>query len=86
LRKNGIGDEGIKTLSKAVMISRSMVNLNVASCDFTPKGAKDLFDALSVNKSVIDLDVSSLDGINRNKFGLEGAKSFEQYLKSDNLL
>ncbi|XP_059941038.1 NACHT, LRR and PYD domains-containing protein 13 [Mesoplodon densirostris] len=58
LRKNNLGDEGVKFLCEA--LSRpdcNLQNLNLSDCSFTVEGCRELTHALKYNRNVKILDV-----------------------------
>ncbi|XP_007175570.2 NACHT, LRR and PYD domains-containing protein 13 [Balaenoptera acutorostrata] len=62
LRKNNLGDEGVKFLCEA--LSRpdcNLQNLNLSDCSFTVEGCRELTDALKYNHNVKILDVGKND-------------------------
>jgi Ran GTPase-activating protein (RanGAP) involved in mRNA processing and transport len=46
LRRNTIGDEGVKILMKAVSKSKQIVHLDLSSNELTHKGGKTIFKSL----------------------------------------
>lgn len=86
LKKNSIGDEGVKILMKAIQNSKQVVNLDLSSNMITYKGAKKIFKALTYNVSVISLKLASIDGTNKNKIGSKGAQYLINYLQTSEYL
>ena len=73
LRKNNLGDMGIKAIMKTVGKSRSLMHLDVSSNNIGHKGAKRVFKALAENQSLISLAIGSVDNVQKNKIGNESA-------------
>jgi Ran GTPase-activating protein (RanGAP) involved in mRNA processing and transport len=72
LRRNALGDVGVKLIMKAVARSNSLVHLDLSSNSITFKGAKKVFKSLMVNQSLISLSLGSTDNVQKNKLGSKG--------------
>ena len=78
--KNNLRDDGIRELSKAIKISRSLVDLDVSSNGISPRGMKYLQEAILENNSICVLNVSTVNGINRNRVQTVGGQSFAEVI------
>ncbi|TNV84842.1 hypothetical protein FGO68_gene16571 [Halteria grandinella] len=91
LKRNNLGDIGVKMIMKAISRSNSLVHLDLSSNAITHKGAKKIFKALMVNQSLISLSLGSTDNVQKNKVGEKGIKylvpllQYSQHLEFLNL-
>eukprot|EP00347_Sterkiella_histriomuscorum_P017960 403347321 len=86
LKKNLLGDEGVKILIKAISKSKNIVHLDLSSNQITHKGAKKIFTSLLPNCSLISLKLGSIDGVNKNKVGQKGVQHLIPLLQHSKFL
>ncbi len=86
LRKNNLGDKGVKNLMKILKDNTSIVYLDLSSNNIGILGGDEIFKMLIDNISIININLSSVEGINRNRICSEGVKNIEYTLKYNKFL
>jgi hypothetical protein len=68
LRKNFISNEGIKSLSKYILLNSHLVHLELGCNQITSEGAVHLFSILEKHPSIVSLSLANTDCYkNKNK-------------------
>lgn len=86
LSRNNIGDLGIIKLMDGVKKNKSVVLLDISSCNLTYRGGNIVFSSLLENESIISLNISSKEGLNRNRLTPEGLEEIEKLLNVNKYL
>ena len=74
LRKNNLGNEGVKHLCGGLVANTSLVHIDVGNNDIGPEGSTMLFETLARSSSggggsVVSLDFSNKEARHRNRAG-----------------
>ena len=86
VRKNCLGDEGVRELAPALKYTSSLVHLDLSSNELGTKGGSRLFKALLVNESITSVDISSHEGLHRNRIGALGLRRAVDVLRTNKIL
>jgi Ran GTPase-activating protein (RanGAP) involved in mRNA processing and transport len=86
LHKNDLGDAGVKTLMKAIKLSKTVVHLNVASNEISNEGMSAIFKSLQKNESLVSLNISTIEGIARNRVSHKSIQELKNLLKCTKIL
>ena len=86
LRKNMIGNRGIKTLWKGINESTSLVHIDLGSNDITSDGANYFFESILNNISLSSFSLANVDGLHRNRIGTLGWKGLNNLLKTNKII
>lgn len=86
LRKNILGNEGIKELCKGLECNTSVSHIDLGSNDVTSSGVNHLFNKLINHPSITSINLANADGLHRNRIGSNGCKSLNKLLKENKIL
>lgn len=73
-------------MRKALATSKTLVVVNLAMNNITPKSGYTMFEVLSSNNSIYNLNIGSFSGAQRNRLGKEGAMAIAAGFRSSNCL
>ncbi|XP_017326803.1 NLR family CARD domain-containing protein 3 [Ictalurus punctatus] len=77
---SSISSKGIKPLSRALLVNRTLTTLDLHGNNIGTKGAKTLADALKMNQVIVSVNLQS------NQIGDEGAHALAEVLQSNRKL
>ncbi|KTG40622.1 hypothetical protein cypCar_00033975, partial [Cyprinus carpio] len=80
LADNSISSKGIKPLSRALLVNRTLTTLDLRGNNIGAKGAKTLCEALKMNQVLVSVNVQ------KNGIGPEGVKKIGEALKKNETL
>lgn len=83
LRKNVLGNKGLKELSKALNTNSSLVHIDIGSNDITYEGANSFFLSLRKHSTITSLNIANSDGLHRNRIGTKGCTGINSLLKAN---
>ena len=86
LRKNIIGNEGIKELCKGISETTSLMHIDLGSNDITSDGANYFFSKIQDNQYLYSINMANVDGLHRNRLGSNGCKGLNKLLKYNKVL
>lgn len=86
LRKNILGNKGIKELAKAISTNASLVHVDIGSNDITYEGANAFFLSLRKHKTLTSISIANGDGLHRNRIGAKGCIGLNKLLKANSLI
>lgn len=72
LRKNILGNKGLKELSKSLNSNSSLIHIDIGSNDITYEGANSFFSSLKKHKTLSSINIANSDGLHRNIIGAKG--------------
>lgn len=81
-----LGDEGATLLSKGIIISQSIVHLQLPSNQITYLGGNSIFKAMQLNKSITCLDLSSPKRLNSNRVGPGSMEELKKVLQKSRII
>uniref|UniRef100_A0A7N8X871 NLR family, CARD domain containing 3 n=1 Tax=Mastacembelus armatus TaxID=205130 RepID=A0A7N8X871_9TELE len=80
LAENAIGNKGAKALSRALLVNRTLISLNLRNNNISSKGAKFLAEALKMNQVLVSINFQN-NGIEE-----EGAQALAEVLQCNRKL
>ena len=80
LRREYIGDKGVKIISEALKVNKTLTYLNIDDNDIGGEGVKSISEALKLNKTLKYLHIIN------NDIGIRGAKIISELLKVNETL
>lgn len=72
LRKNVLGNKGLKELAKSILTNSSLIHVDIGSNDITFEGANSFFISMRKHKTLSSINVANSDGLHRNRIGPKG--------------
>lgn len=67
MRKNNLGNEGIKYLSRGIAMNNTLVHIDLGSNAIGPDGYKFIFNTLKNHPSITSVSFANVDGVHRNR-------------------
>ena len=86
LRKNMIGNNGIKKLCKGIAQSKTLIHVDLGSNDITADGANYFFESILNNQYLTSFSLANVDGLHRNRIGVAGWKGLSTLLKTNKII
>ena len=86
LFRNNFGDLGIENLMKGIQNNKTVVHLDISSCNLSAKGGNIVFNSLLENDCIVSLNICSKEGLNRNRLTSDGVLILEKLLKANRYL
>ena len=86
LRKNMLGNKGLKELSKSINSNCSLIHIDIGSNDITFEGANSFFISLKKHKTLSSINIANNDGLHRNRIGAKGCIGLNELLQKNKLI
>ena len=86
LRKNVLGNKGLKELAKSINTNSSLIHVDIGSNDITFEGANSFFISLRKHKTLSSINVANSDGLHRNRIGAKGCIGLNELLIKNKLI
>lgn len=86
LRKNILGNKGIKELCKGIQESTTLTHIDIGSNDITSEGMNYFFEKIIDNQYIYSFNLANVDGLHRNRLGSNGCKGLNKLLKNNKVL
>lgn len=86
LAENNLGDDGVSELRDVIANSSTLVSVDLAMNNISPKCAYDLRHIMAKNCSIFSFNIGSYPGAQRNRIGKEGAFAIAAGFRSGNSL
>ena len=86
LRKNILGNNGIKELWKGIVANKSITHIDIGSNDITSEGANYFFNKIHDHVSLTSINLANVDGLHRNRLGYNGCKGLNKLLKTNKII
>ena len=86
LRKNKLGNEGIKEMCKGIADSKTLIHIDLGSNDITSEGANALFEWFMNHQYLTSFSLANVDGLHRNRIGTSGWKGLNRLLKENKII
>lgn len=86
LRKNVLGNKGLKELAKAIQTNSSLVHIDIGSNDITFEGANSFFLSMRTHNTLTSINIANSDGLHRNRIGPKGCIGLNELMKQNKCL
>jgi Ran GTPase-activating protein (RanGAP) involved in mRNA processing and transport len=86
LKKNVLGNKGLKELAKSISTNASLIHVDIGSNDITYEGANSFFVGLRKHKTLSSISVANSDGLHRNRIGAKGWIGLNELLTKNKLI
>ncbi|CAI2381862.1 unnamed protein product [Moneuplotes crassus] len=86
LRKNVLGDQGLKELSKSLLSNSSIIHLDIGSNDVTFEGANKFFKSMVKHQTLTSISIANSDGLHRNRIRAKGCIGLNTLIKKNKLI
>lgn len=86
LRKNVLGNNGLKELAKSMNTNSSVIHVDIGSNDITFEGANSFFLSLRKHKTLTSISIANSDGLHRNRIGHKGCIGLNDLLRTNKLI
>ena len=86
LRKNVLGNKGLKELAKVIQTNSSLVHIDIGSNDITFEGANSFFLSMRSHNTLTSINIANSDGLHRNRIGAKGWIGLNELIKHNKWL
>ncbi|CAI2381925.1 unnamed protein product [Moneuplotes crassus] len=86
LRKNVLGNQGLRELSKSLLMNSSLIHLDIGSNDITFEGANSFFKSMIKHKTLTSISIANSDGLHRNRIRAKGCIGLNHLLKKNKII